>query len=202
MKKYLLSAVAFACLIGASFDANAQWYKTNQAEKGSYVLADVGYGFGTGSFDDTVLFGVGTGYKMNEFLRSDVTVEYRGWGELTYQTDAGKKHSDVWSIPALVNIYGTYPIYDGIGVYAMGGLGLSYNKTDKIPSAKGEGKFDFAWNLGAGIEYELNNCWSLDVGYRYTDLGKGKVKARAGFADRKGKDLESHDVKLTVRYHF
>ncbi len=202
MKKYLLGAVACVCLIGASVDANAQMFRANDMERGSYVLADVGYGFGTGSYKDPVFFGVGTGYKMNEFLRSDVIVEYRGWSDLSYQTATGKKKSDVWSIPALVNIYGTYPVYKGMSVYAMGGLGLSYNKTDKIESAKGEGKFDFAWNLGAGIEYELNDCWTMDLGYRYTDLGKGKVKAREGFQDHKGKDIESHDIKLTVRYHF
>ncbi len=202
MKKYLLGAVAFACLLGASFDASAQMKNSMQSDKGTYVLADVGYGFGTGAFDDTVLFGVGAGYKMDKYLRSDVIVEYRGWGDVDYQTTTGKHHSDVWSVPVLMNVYGTYPIYDGIGVYAMGGLGVSYNKTDDFYAAKGEGKFDFAWNLGAGIEYELNDCWSMDLGYRYTDLGKAKVKVREGFLDRKGKDLESHDIKLTVRYHF
>ena len=64
MKKYLLGAVAFACLLGASFDASAQMKNSMQSDKGTYVLADVGYGFGTGAFDDTVLFGVGAGYKM------------------------------------------------------------------------------------------------------------------------------------------
>lgn len=202
MKKYLLGAVAFACLIGVSVDANAQMFGSNQSDWGSYVLADVGYGFGTSAYDDAVIMGLGAGYKMSEFLRSDLTVEYRGWSKVHYQTDTGNKRTDIWSIPALVNIYGTYPLYDGIGVYAMGGLGLSYNKTDSFEGAKGQGKFEFAWNVGAGVEYELNDCWSLDLGYRYTDLGKGKVKARTGFTGRRGKDLESHDIKLTVRYHF
>jgi opacity protein-like surface antigen len=89
-----------------------------------------------------------------------------------------------------------------MGVYAMAGLGMSYNHTDSTLGASSKDKVSFAWNLGAGVEYAFNDCWTLDLGYRYTDLGKARIKAHEGFTGHKSEELTSHDIKLTARYSF
>ena len=191
MKKYLLPSLALAGIMVAATGASA---------RDMYGVVNAGYGFGTKNTDGAVIMGVGAGYELNEMLRSDIIVDYRGWNKIDFKN--GGKKADSWSVPVLINIYGTYPVYGGMGVYAMAGLGMSYNHTDSTVNASSKDKVSFAWNLGAGIEYNINECWALDLGYRYTDLGKARIKAHEGFTGHKSEELTSHDIKLTARYSF
>ena len=195
MKKYLLSSLALAGIMIAATGASARDMYGDM-----YGVLNAGYGFGTKNSDDAVILGVGAGYQLDRMFRSDIIVDYRGWNKVDFKS--GGKKSDVWSMPILWNVYAEYPIYDGMGIYAMAGLGGSYNHADSTLNAKAKGKFDFAWNVGAGIEYMMNDCWALDLGYRYTDLGEARVKAQNGFTGHRGEDLTSHDIKLTARYLF
>ncbi len=195
MKKYLLSTLAVAGLMVCATAVSAE------PMRGPYVLGEVGYSFGTKNNDDAAIMGLGAGYHINDYMRADMTVSYRGWGKVDFK-EAGSKKADVWSIPVMANLYASYPIHHMFDVYAMGGIGMAFNKTDSITNAKGKSKTNFAWQVGAGIDYMINNCWSLDLGYRYSDLGTARVKAQDGFTGRSKQDMRSHDVKLTARYYF
>ncbi len=196
MKKYLLSTLAVAGLLACSTSASAQFNTSSP-----YLVGEAGYSFGVKNNGDAGILGLGAGYHLNDFLRGDIIASYRGWGDLKFK-GAGNQKADVWSIPVLANIYATYPIYDGMGIYAMGGVGMSFNKTDRIRGAKGKTRSEFAWNAGAGIDYRINDCWSLDLGYRYSDLGQGRVKPEAGYEGQRKSDMRAHDVKLSARYYF
>ncbi len=191
MKKYLLSTLAIAGIMACATSASA---------RDMYGVLNAGYGFGTKNSDDTVILGVGAGYQLDPMFRSDIIVDYRGWNKVDFKN--GGKKADVWSIPVLMNVYGTYPIHDRMGVYAMAGLGMSYNHADSTADAKADNKLNFAWNVGAGVEYALNDCWTMDLGYRYSDLGKAKIKRQAGYTGYRKEELTSHDIKLTARYMF
>lgn len=195
MKKYLLSGLAAAGLMMAASSASAYDFSK------PYVLGEAGYSFGTSANGDAGILGIGAGYHLNEFMRGDITVGYRGWGDVNMRADRHTK-TDVWSIPALANLYVTFPLHEQFSIYGMGGLGMSWNKTDSMPDAKGATKSNFAWTAGGGIEYMVNRCLSFDVGYRYTDLGQARVKARDGYTGKSKQDMRSNDVKLTARYYF
>lgn len=64
---------------------------------------------------------------------------------------------------------------------------------------------NFAWSLGGGVAYNINDNWALDLGYRYIDAGDHKMhyKGEEGslFYTQLDK-IESHDVMLGVRYTF
>lgn len=195
MKKYLLSGMAAAVMMFAASSASAYDFRS------PYVLAEGGYSFGTDANGDAGLLGVGMGYHINRYFRSDLTVGYRGWGNVDMRADRNKK-TDVWSIPVLANFYLTYPATESFNVYGMAGLGMAWNKTDDMTDAKGATKSNFAWTIGAGIEHMITDCMSLDLGYRYSDLGEARVKARTGFTGKSKEDMRAHDVKLTARYYF
>lgn len=199
MKKYLLSSLAVVSIVAMATSASAGFMGI--PVQGSYGLVEGGYSFGKTRVGDAGILGVGGGYQINQWLRSDMILSYRGWGDVDLRSTTGTKN-DVWSIPLMFNAYATMPVYKGFGVYAMAGLGASYNKTDSGYLSGGKGKFDFAWNAGAGVEYIFNNCWTVDLGYRYTDLGDAQVKMRDGYDGRKRAGLKSNDVKLTLRYIF
>lgn len=195
MKKYLLSGMAAAFMMFAATSASAYDFSS------PYVLAEGGYSFGQKANGDAGILGVGMGYHVNQYMRSDITVGYRGWGNVDMRADRSKK-TDVWSIPVLANFYVTYPATERFSVYAMAGLGMAWNKTDNMPDAKGATKSNFAWTAGAGIEQMITDCMSLDLGYRYSDLGQARVKSRAGYTGKSKEDMRSHDIKLTARYYF
>jgi len=35
---------------------------------------------------------------------------------------------------------------------------------------------NFAWNIGAGVGFDLTENWTLDAGYRFVGLGSVKTK--------------------------
>lgn len=192
MKKYLLSSLAIAGLM--FFTSGAQALDFSKP----YVVGEAGYSFGTSNTGDAGVFAVGAGYHVNEYFRGDVTVGYRGFGNVKVN---GQK-TDVWSMPVLANLYMTYPIHQRFSVYGMGGLGMAWNKTDSIRGAKGATKSNFAWTAGVGIDYFVNDCLSFDLGYRYVDLGQARVKTRTGYDVKSKSDMRSNDVKLSARYYF
>ncbi|MBE6445813.1 MAG: porin family protein [Alphaproteobacteria bacterium] len=194
MKKLLLSSLAVVGLIGTSFGAQAEDYKMGMHH--GYAVMQAGFGFGHKDYKESGVFAVGGGYHMNPYLRGDITVGMRGWGKIKQDGH----EADTWSIPALANVYVNIP-WQKMGMYAMGGLGMSYNKTDSNSHTKGDDKMEFAWTLGAGFDYRLNDCWSLDLGYRYVDLGEGRSKLKATGEHVKD-NIRSHDVLLSARYYF
>lgn len=191
MKKYLLSSLAIAGIMAMATSASA---------RDMYGLVNAGYGWGTSNNGESVIMGIGAGYQLDKYFRSDIILDYHGWDKVDFKS--GGKKADAWSIPVLWNFYGTYPVYGGLGVYGMAGLGASYNHADSTTNAKSDNRLDFAWNVGAGVEYAFNDCWTVDLGYRFSDLGKAKVKAKEGYTGHRTENLKSHDIKLTARYAF
>lgn len=71
----------------------------------------------------------------------------------------------------------------GFNPYVMAGVGVSWNRTSDITfldggvvpfAANGTGRTrtDFAWNAGAGVQYQPMRHVVLDLGYRYLDAGR------------------------------
>lgn len=193
MKKYLLSTLA---VLSVCTFAHAE---ESMMPAHTYGVVQAGMGFGQDEYKEHGIFGLGMGYKYNEYIRSDIIASFRPWGKVHFK-EASEK-SKVWAIPVLANIYGTIPLYGKADIYAMGGIGYAYNKTDSNADGKGKGSSRFAWNVGAGIDYYINDCWSLDLGYRFTNLGKARLK-RAAEGVKSREDLRSHDILLSARYHF
>lgn len=194
MKKILLSTLAVVGLLGAFSEAQAG--DKGLSMKHGYAVMQAGMGFGHRNYKESAVFALGGGYHLNDYLRSDLTIGMRGWGKIEKE---GVK-ADSWSIPALWNVYARVP-WQQMGIYVMGGLGMSYNRMDGTSISKGDDKLSFAWTAGAGFDYRLNDCWGLDLGYRYVDLGEGRSKLKNGHTRLKG-DIRSHDVILSARYYF
>ena len=196
MKKVLLSTLAAVTLLTAGVaSAGNDFYSPSH----SYFVGQLGYGFGDSDYKEHGIANIGMGYHFNQYMRSDLTVGWRGFGKVR----VGDHKTDFWSIPALMNVYATMPVSHGFSVYGMGGLGMALNRTDKKDDLfKAKTKFDFAWNIGAGIDYQWCENMSFDLGYRFTDLGQARVKDKEGYTGKTKADLRSHDILLSMRYYF
>ncbi|HEV2571834.1 outer membrane protein [Methylocella sp. CPCC 101449] len=64
--------------------------------------------------------------------------------------------------------------FDRALIYATGGVAIAQLKHDIIipPFAFGTSTTRAGWTVGAGVEYAINNNWSVRAEYRYTDYGR------------------------------
>lgn len=188
-------------------------------------------------FDSAPLYGLGLGYVHSPWLRFDVTGEYRGKSSfrgLEHFVDRGnicKANPNVLAVcPSehtgsksewlfLANTYFDLGNWYGVTPYVGAGLGTANVKLHDFTSvgtphesvwwASDDSQWNFAWALHGGLAYEVTPNVTVDLAYRYVDMGDGKTGAydtydpsKSALAPTKLNDITSHDVMLGVRWNF
>jgi opacity protein-like surface antigen len=205
LKKSLLASAVMLFAVNAYADDAV-------TSKDYYVRADASYAFSqeqtvakklvkalSGSANYNQAFGgqVGFGAYLPNNFRVDLTVGFleasvKGKGVVISKVS-------VKSIPVMFNAYYDIADVNGFTPYVMAGAGFVKNNTklqvaalNRSGSMSGP-KSDFGWNAGAGVAYNLTNEVAIDLGYKYSDLGKtAKSKAK----------LSVHQALLGLRYSF
>jgi opacity protein-like surface antigen len=161
----------------------------------------------------------GIGWRFSPNFRIDGTLGYRGGYELNDSDGFPSKYNaDVTSWALMANAYYDFNLSWG-KPYVGVGLGVAVNEigtitnTANIPGAPtftlpGGTTTDLAWSLQAGIAFQLSPRVTLDVGYRYADLGK--IESDAGNATTTGGffipvsgltgNLRAHELMVGVRF--
>jgi len=146
-------------------------------------------------WDSSMLWGLGVGYKFNDWFRADVTGEYRGKanfhgsdnvrfnGGQGVDSYSGSKSEWVFMANAYVDLGTWWCItpYIGAGV-GMADIKISGFRDDGfnfVGGALGNStayaadatKWNFAWSVQAGLTYQVTSSMAIDFGYRYIDLG-------------------------------
>ena len=185
------------------------------------------------NFNSAGIFGLGVGYKVNNWFRADVTGEYRGNSQffgtdaITYAggvgTDTYHATKNEWVV--LANAYvdlGTWWCMTPFIGAGVGGARVSINNfTDQgIALQGGAGptlgslaygdnvsKWNLAWALHAGVAYKVTPNFTVELAYRYLDMGDGLTGDLRAFDGTNGinnpmtfKNITSHDLKLGVRW--
>lgn len=183
------------------------------------------------SFNTAGIFGLGAGYKFNNWFRADVTGEYRGNSQF-YGTDritfpggvgADTYHATKNEWVVLANAYvdlGTWWCMTPFIGAGVGGARVSINNfTDAGMTNLGGGalpglafgdnvsKWNFAWAVHAGVAYNVSPNFTVELAYRYLDMGNGLTGDLRTFDGINNvnnpttfKGITSHDVKLGVRW--
>ena len=147
-------------------------------------------------FDSSPLFGLGVGYRFNNWFRGDVTGQYRGKatlhgsdtvllgpGDIGVNNYSGSKSEWVVMANAYVDLGTWWCITPFIGA----GVGGSYNKltgfrddgvrytggvlSNSVTYFDTNGKWNFAWAAHAGLAYKVNPGFTVELAYSYMDLG-------------------------------
>jgi opacity protein-like surface antigen len=177
-------------------------------------------------FDSAPLFGLGVGYQFNRWLRTDLTVEYRGGATFhgldivqsggTF-TDEYRAIKSEWL--ALANVYADLGTWYSFTPFIGVGVGGTYNRISNfidvctvcpgggVAFAEPGSKWNFAWAAHAGIAYQVSPDLSLEFAYRYVSLGdalSGDLVTYLGgnalFNPMEFRDISSHDLKFGVRW--
>ncbi len=201
---------------------------TNQSVKDLTNIQDTGnsvQNIGLG-FDASPLFGIGVGYYFNDWMRFDVTGEYRSKANFhgtQIITSGGNTYTDEYTGSKsewlfLLNAYVDLGTWSGFTPFVGAGVGASRNtihdlvdvNTPNQGVAFGDtaSKWSFAWALHAGVAYKVSKNFTIELAYRYVDLGdaeSGDLYTYLGgntiYNPMEFNHLTSHDVKLGLRFN-
>jgi opacity protein-like surface antigen len=184
------------------------------------------------SFGTAGIFGLGVGYKVNNWFRADITGEYRGnssffgTDHISFRGGVGVDtyHATKSEWVVLGNAYvdlGTWWCVTPFIGAGVGGARVSIaNFTDQNinlgavgPAVAGlafgdnVSKWNLAWALHAGVAYKVTPNFTVELAYRYLDMGDGLTGDLRAFDGTNNinnpttfKHITSHDLKLGVRW--
>ncbi|MGG4610086.1 outer membrane protein [Providencia sp. Me31A] len=117
----------------------------------------------------------------------------------------------------MINTYYDFKNETNFTPYVSVGLGLasikhktqySFSEVNSDGSeydahSKSKTNSNFAWSLGLGSQYAINDNLSLDLSYRFLDAGKSEVSYHADGDNMKSKvKVRSNDIMFGVVYRF
>jgi opacity protein-like surface antigen len=157
-------------------------YKKNALYKNYYTKIEVGVAVPKAKRGVTGM--LGAGYAFNEYLRSDLMFQYNH--AHLGKVQEYKQKSNAYA--AMLNAYFDAHNKTLATPYLTAGMGIGHtnSKVQLLPEAgagTGSGKVrknNFVWNAGLGCQFKLQENLKLDLGYRYTDLGKRGSKTING----------------------
>jgi len=125
-------------------------------------------------------------------------------GETASVETFGIEANDGWSVMA--NIWRDYFFTDRLGVYGGGGIGAGgYRLTVTEPIVAGSSTAtEFAWQAGCGVTYRLGSQITLDLGYRFFDLGTASTPLLLGDGSPAGdytSAFSASEILLSVRIY-
>jgi opacity protein-like surface antigen len=216
----LISTAAYAADLGPPPPMQYQPPAAVLEQGGWYLRGDVGVGVQSfESFDlgppanvpaswminqkdiqDTTIFGMGVGYVLNNWLRFDVTGEYRTKGMFSaigsynqntcnvggvigtcFDTFNGNFSAAVFMANAYVDLGTWWCLTPFIGAGVGGAWDRITQVSDIGPLPPGTIGFGFtqqdssswnlAWNVQAGITYNVSDTFKVDFSWRHIDMG-------------------------------
>jgi opacity protein-like surface antigen len=176
-------------------------------------------------FDTAGTFGLGVGYRVNNWFRADVTGEYRGnsnfhgldivsFNGAVIGTDEYRASKSEWLVMA--NAYADLGTWWCMTPFVGAGIGMSRNTISSfvdvntpnlgVAFTPNASKWDFAWALHAGVGYKVAPGLTVELAYRYLNMGDGVTGALTDFTGfTRGrtiqfKDITSNDLKIGLRW--
>jgi opacity protein-like surface antigen len=145
-----------------------------------------------GGFDSAPIFGLGIGYQYNDWLRFDLTGEYRGKASF-HALD----RFNTGGVPATNTNDYTATKSEWLFL-ANAYVDLGYADSGTVTN--------FAWALHAGLAYKVNPNFTVELAYRYLNMGDGETGIAYNLDGTTAgqvftfKDITSHDIKFGVRW--
>lgn len=195
---------------------NAPEYVPVEVGSGWYLRGDIGYNLNDPVYDFTLLGeetdntringSLGVGYHFNDYFRGEFNLGFVGRDTFDYSdlVNTISAENTVWS--GMVNGYVDLGTVAGFTPYVGAGIGLLYSSqklsidAPSIPLAVDikDRQYEFAYSLGAGVNYQLAQNLSMDVGYQYLSSPDLQyLNVDTGLIDE---GVDYHQIKVGLRY--
>jgi opacity protein-like surface antigen len=153
-----IAALPFATFAQAADPVEpAPSFEPTASELGVYFRADAGWSaleWSGGDDDSGWTVGGGIGYRLSDYFRSDLTLDWAG----DYNTGVG---GDLSATSVMGNAY--FDLANDTIFTPYIGAGVGYAWVDNNPNG-------VALGLNAGVAVDLSDNLALDVGYRFRDV--------------------------------
>jgi opacity protein-like surface antigen len=211
-------------------------YDFTQTNAGSGAVWPASWRIDQKDIQDTTILGFGIGYAVNNWFRFDVTGEYRTKAKFNavgsylefcpngrcFDVYDGNHSAAVFMANGYIDLGTWWCLTPFIGA----GVGGAYNRITGLTdvgyiTGPGTSAFGYtlsdtaawslAWNVQAGLTYNVSNNFKVDFSYRYLSLGSpntaeilcGGTGCGTGTGPRAYytlKDLTSQDLRIGVRW--
>lgn len=231
MSVLLLNSTALVSFADDFAEQDKSYY--GQFNAGGSYAEDPDKDFPSGSFDGSGVYGLAVGAEIANNYRIELGVDYRSNISADYNTysiDDGVLYTEnskfkVKSLSVMARAFYDLHVFEsGVVPYGFIGLGVadnktnnykislsdSYTKTTTGTSVYSKGsETNFAWSIGVGAKYSLNDDFDINLQYQYVDLGKFKTGSSSSVnsgsyestRSLKGK-LRSQEVSVGIAYKF
>lgn len=203
--------------------------RAGESEEGLYLRFDTGRSFvriaekDPGGLDrggEATLVDGGIGYRVNRYLRGDVTAGYLFGCSVRMNGAAGGESISFGgnALVGMVNVYADVARFGRVTSYVGGGVGLARNTANdtliSLPGAtgrlEGDSRTSLAWQLMVGLDISIAPNWTIDGGYRYLNLGEARtgdtlIVNGIGIVFPSGAtslDVRAHEARVGIRYQF
>ena len=224
IRKILMPTVALATMASAALAADSTGPAVNWT--GYYAGAQIGYMSGSADWDVNK---VNNGYHeywrphggfggLHAGYNYQVGTAVFGLQAEANLIDNRKWHTDFADekLMASSSVFGSLDARMGATferalVYAIGGIAFANNKTkgvtaigpDQVLTATFSGN-NVGWNIGLGVEYAVDDRWSVRAEYRYYDFGKKNFPNSEGdtYYYAHSHSYVDHTLRLGLSYKF
>lgn len=222
MRIFVQLPIALTILMFLSPAAHAQmgrWYFTADAGGNLTSDTDLKNFFGEPlaanskvKFDPGVRFGVGAGYKVTDWLGTEIQSGFYA-NEIKSITDASRVDAVFSNVPLIANVRLECPCWSFVRPYCGGGAGVAFPVLDadhiEIGGTSMHGsEVDevFAYQAFAGIRFKINDQMGLSLEYRYfhSDSAEWKAEFSEGTSSDKMRfgATETHSLSIAFDFRF
>lgn len=190
------------------------------------------YGGGShrnGVFGGGVAFGYDFSNEFNLPIRAELDFTARAKANSTYNLERDNNEYGSYTNDAknqiklntlMVNAYYDFKNESSFTPYLSAGLGYAHvnQKTtlsdsyidasnpaynDSESNSRSHTSSNFAWSLGAGVKYAMNDDFDIDFSYRYLDAGKASISYNdEGYNIESKVKVKTNDLMLGITYKF
>jgi len=198
---------AMAATSDEGYYVSAKYLSTEQHASDQDLSSRPGVGQFVGGKEKDRLDGasLAAGYQYGNGWRTEGEYSFRQKSEFTSGSTtfpSSYNHLQLKTERLMVNVYRDYDLGYGISLFGTAGVGVA-----KVNAGGWQGvssreyadstQNNLAYSLGAGLSYSPLERLSIDVGYRYTDMGKVESGYNT-FSNVRGLKDEQMKARLTA----
>ena len=144
-------------------------------------------------------------------LRIELEGALRGNSEKEWNGHNGSAKETFNATTLFGNVYYDFHNESAFTPYVGAGLGFAFNyfgvdthdDLGRNLGSQDERRTNFAWNVGGGVAFAVNDQVSIDAQYRYVDLGYTEVSSNYGGESQSvGIRPYHHEIMLGLRWGF
>jgi opacity protein-like surface antigen len=162
-------------------------------------------------YDTGYVAGIAMGYRVADRIRLDVEGSYQGNNRNNFQaslasggfhdTRSGSLNGERERSAFLINGYYDFKNSTAFTPFLTGGVG-GYHLHLKVNGQGVSNDLDFAWQVGAGLNYKLDDQISFDLKYRYFGGADANLTSQASNSISRLYEVGDHQAMAGIRIGF